>query len=190
MEKSDELLMTAYRQGNDDAFGELLSRHADSLLSFLIRMTGNREQAEDLFQETFMRVHDKAWSFNENRKFKTWLFTIASRIAIDERRKSVRRPITVTLNGIKELPSNPGRSTDPSRETAAQETKEQVQRAINILPEQQRLVVLLSHYHGLTYTEIADTIKCSLSTVKTHMSRALRSLAKHLPDLKGEHACI
>ena len=96
MVNTDKSLIDAHLQGDTTAFGELVRRHGDSLLGYLTRMTGSREQAEDLFQETFKRVHEKADTFRGSR-IKSWLFAIATNVAIDGMRKS-RRLQVVSLN--------------------------------------------------------------------------------------------
>ena len=96
MENTDKSLIDAHRQGDKTAFSELVRRYGDSLLGYLTRMTGSIEQAEDLFQETFKRVHEKADTFRGSR-IKSWLFAIATNVAIDGMRKS-RRLQVVSLN--------------------------------------------------------------------------------------------
>ncbi|MDH4241741.1 MAG: RNA polymerase sigma factor, partial [Phycisphaerae bacterium] len=89
MVKTDKSLIDAHLEGDTTAFGELVRRHGDSLLGYLTQMTGSIEQAEDLFQETFKRVHEKADTFRGSR-IKSWLFAIATNVAIDGMRKSRR----------------------------------------------------------------------------------------------------
>lgn len=190
METNDETLMTAHRAGDPAAFGALVSRYAGPLLGYLMRMVGDRHQAEDLFQEAFSKVHAKRETFRDGAKFKPWLFTIATRMAIDLLRKRQRQPLSVSLDdedvsdGIQRdvLDDAP----DPGAECARKEVKEQVRKAVEMLPERQRAALLLSYYQGLTYPEVAKAMDCSLGTVKTHMSRALKTLAVRLPDVRGE----
>lgn len=190
MERSDEALLTAHRNGDPAAFGELVGRYADSLLGYLVRMIGDRQHAEDLFQDTFLRVHKHAGRFQYDKRFKTWLFTIATRRAIDLLRKRGRRPACISLdddNAAAKLESELHDSSgDPSFCAERSDVKEKVREAVDSLPGQQRAVLLLSYFHGLSYTEVAAALKCSVGTVKTHMSRALKSLAKKLPDMKGD----
>ena len=182
--------MVAHRDGDPAAFGVLVGRYADSLLGYLVRMTGDRQQAEDLFQETFVRVHKHTRHFREEERFKTWLFTIATRRSIDLLRKRGRRPAWLSLdaepattNLAMELCDAAG---DPAWHAERADVKEQVRAAVDSLPSQQRAVLLLAYFHGLSYPEAATALHCSVGTVKTHMSRALKTLAKRLPDMKGE----
>ncbi len=98
MENTDKSLIDAHCQGDGTAFTEIVRRYGDSVLGYLIRMSGSREQAEDLFQETFKRVHEKAHTFRGER-FKSWLFAIATRVAIDNlRRRSRLRLVSLNQN--------------------------------------------------------------------------------------------
>ncbi len=193
MQKTDEDLIAAHVQGDQKAFAELVNRYGKLLLGYLVRISGSREQAEDMFQETFLRVHSKATTFREGSKFKPWLFRIATNISIDGIRKSKRRPVTVPLEGHGDNPGAesdilPSRSPLPDDGAMASERKQIVQGAINALPTRQRAALVLSYYHGLTHKEIAEAMQCAPGTVKTHLSRALVALAKLLPDMEGETA--
>ena len=96
MENTDKSLIEAHCKGDPMAFSELVRRYGDSILGYLMRMSGNHHQAEDLFQETFKRVHEKAHTFRGSQ-FKGWLFTIATNVAIDNLRRR-RRMRVVSLN--------------------------------------------------------------------------------------------
>ena len=193
MVKTDKSLIDAHIKGDTTAFGELVRRYGDSLLGYLTRMTGNREQAEDLFQETFRRVHEKADTFRGSR-IKSWLFAIATNIAIDGMRKSKRLQV-VSLN--KKLDCDDGNceelgavavadnSYEPSQKAIVDEQKEQVRQALELLPARQRATLVLAYYQQLSYPEVAQVLGCSVGTVKTQMYRALKSLANRLPDISG-----
>jgi len=192
MEKSDEMLIDAHCHGDSAAFAELVSRYGNRLLGYLVRMSGSRDQAEDLFQETFRKVHQKARTFRGPR-FKSWLFQIATRVAIDAMRKRKRLP-AVSLNqqldcdadsaqlGAVALADN---SSDPADEAMKAEQTEQVKQAIEMLPAKQRATLVLAYYQQLSYSEVAAVMGCSVGTVKTQMFRALRTLAQRLPDMSG-----
>lgn len=181
MERTDELLMEAYRDGDQSAFPPLVHRYQNLLYGYLMRMVHNSEIAEDCFQETFLRVHRKAHTYRPGAPFKSWLYTIATRIAIDRMRYNARRPQTRSLEY--DDPAQPD-AHDPSEDAARKELKQTVQAAIEQLPPQQRAALVLAYYQGHTYPEVADIMGCSLGTVKTHMSRALKKLSTQLP--KGE----
>lgn len=191
MKKTDKRLIEAHRQGDPSAFGELVRRYGDSVLGYLIRMSGNREIAEDLFQETFKRVHEKAHTFR-GPQFKGWLFRIATRVALDGIRRG-RRTKTVSLNqqldcdnpnseqlGAVALEDN---SCNPSEQALKVERAEQVRRAIQLLPKRQRATLVLAYYQQLSYPDVAEVMGCSVGTVKTQMFRALKTLADKLPEI-------
>jgi RNA polymerase sigma-70 factor (ECF subfamily) len=191
MENTDKSLIDAHCQGDQAAFGELVRRHGKSVLGYLIRMSGNREQAEDLFQETFKRVHEKAYTFR-GPQFKGWLFKIATRVALDGFSQG-KRIKAVSLNqqldcddsnseelGAVALADN---SCNPSEQALKAEQREQVRRAIQLLPEKQRATLILAYYQQLSYPDVAEVLDCSVGTVKTQMFRALRTLADKLPEI-------
>ena len=194
MVNTDKRLIDAHLKGDATAFGELVRRYGDNVLGYLTRMTGSREQAEDLFQETFKRVHEKADTLRGDR-FKPWLFTIATHVAIDGFRRR-RRLQVISLNqkldcadeeseelGAVAVADN---SYDPSQEAIMAERKEQVRQAIELLPEKQRATLVLAYFQQLSYTEVAQVMGCSIGTVKTQMYRALKTLSQRLPDVSRE----
>jgi len=194
MENSDKSLIDAHRKGDKTAFAELLRRYGDSVLGYLMRMTGSRERAEDLFQETFKRVHEKAHTLRGNR-FKPWLFTIATNVAIDGMRRRKRLQV-VSLN--QNLDCAEGRCEElgavavadnryePSQKAIMAEQKEQVRQAVESLPANQRATLVLAYYQQLSYREVAEALGCSIGTVKAQMYRALKTLAQRLPEIGGE----
>ncbi len=193
MENTDKSLIDAHRQGDATAFGELVRRYGDSVLGYLTKMSGSRERAEDLFQETFKRVHEKAHTLRGNH-FKPWLFTIATHVAIDGMRRR-RRLQVVSLNQKLDCADDEGQelgavavadnSYEPSQKAIMTEQKEQVRQALELLPAKQRATLVLAYFQQLTYPEVAQVLSCSVGTVKTQMYRALKTLAHRLPDISG-----
>ncbi len=193
MVKTDKSLIDAHLEGDATAFGELVRRYGDNVLGYLTRMTGSREQAEDLFQETFKRVHEKADTFRGTR-IKSWLFAIATNVAIDGMRKSKRMQV-VSLNQKFDCDDEESQdlsavavadnSYEPSQKAIMAEQKEQVRQALEQLPARQRATLVLAYYQQLSYPEVAQVLGCSVGTVKTQMYRALKSLAQRLPDISG-----
>ncbi len=193
MVKTDKSLIDAHLKGDTAAFGEIVRRYGDSLLGYLTRMTGSREQAEDLFQETFKRVYKKADTFRGTR-IKSWLFSIATNAAIDGMRRRKRLQV-VSLNQKLDCDDEEGQefgvvavadnSYEPSQRAIMAEQKEQVRQALEQLPARQRATLVLAYYQQLSYPEVAQVLGCSVGTVKTQMYRALKSLAQRLPDISG-----
>ena len=193
MEETDKNLIDAHLQGDPMAFGELVRRYGDSLLGYLTKICRNREQAKDLFQETFKRVHEKAHTLRSNQ-FKSWLYTIATRVAMDGLRKdnrvrmvSLSQSVGCDGDNCPELGAVAAAADcdDPSQEASKAEQKELVRRAVESLPDRQRVTLVLAYYQGLSYREVATALDCSIGTVKTQMFRALRTLAQRLPDISG-----
>jgi RNA polymerase sigma-70 factor (ECF subfamily) len=191
MENIDRSLIDAHLKGNTTAFGEIVRRYGDSVLGYLIYMTGNKEQAEDLFQETFKRVHEKAHTFRGGR-LKSWLFKIATRITIDHARRRCRLKM-ISMNQNTDCNNHNSERMDavaiadnshnPSGEIIKIEQIEQVRQAIQSLPDKQRVTLVLAYYQQLSYPEVAQAMGCTTGTVKTQMFRALRTLARRLPDI-------
>lgn len=190
MRSSDKSLIEAHLRGNKTAFEQLVRRHGGSLLGYLTRLTGNQAQAEDVFQETFRRVHEKAHTLR-GTGFKSWLFRIATNAAMDGmRRRNAMR--TISLNQGQDCPGGCGSSVDlavadsgcePSRQAVLAETRQQVRSCIDSLPDKQRTTLVLAYYEQLSYSQVAEIMNCSVGTVKTQMYRALKKLAQKLPEL-------
>ena len=190
MENTDKSLIEAHCKGDPTAFGEIVRRYGNGVLGYLIRMTGNREQAEDLFQETFQRVHQKSHTLRGN-EFKSWLYKIATNAALDGLRKKIRvnsREKKINFadsdgekNATVVLADN---SHNPSVELEKAEQVEQVRQAVVSLPDRQRATLVLAYYQQLSYRDVALALGCSVGTVKTQMYRALRTLAQKLPEIE------
>ena len=180
IEETDERLMAKYQQGDSSALEALVRRHATPLLGYLTRLTSNRAAAEDLFQETFLRVHVKASSFRLDGKFKSWLFAIASHLAMDHLRK---KPL---LHNDDELEQQVDPAPNATQSLSQEERKKQVQSALQQLPDRQRTALTLAYFEELPYAEVAGVMGCSVGSVKTHVSRALHTLARLLPNPSGD----
>ena len=199
MDPSDEALIGAHLKGDAGAFAQIMRRYADLLLGYLTGMTSDRQLAEDLFQETFERVHQKAHAYQGRGKFKSWLFSIATNLAIDGLRKRKREPkmVSITHNSDNTtygctdggcLALVQDRDANPYEAAVLDEKKAQVRQALDRLPPRQRATLILAYYQGRTYREVAEILDCSLGTVKAQMYRALRTLASLLPDMAGGDA--
>ena len=186
MELSDEQLMKAYQDGDEAAIETLIRRYAGYLLGYLTKMTRNRTLAEDLFQETFFRIHKKADTYQGKGSFKSWMMSIATRAAIDAMRKNKRRPITVSMDAQSDDTSPltaflPDDQPTPAEITSHSDQRHAVRLAIERLPDQQRSIVTLAYFEDMKYRHIAEILNCSVGTVKKQMARAVKSLARLLP---------
>ena len=127
-----------------------------------------------------MRVHLKAASFKPNGHFKSWLYSIASHLAVDHARK--KKPAVENPELLDEIPDS---GPDAIESFSREERKKQVQAALQQLPDRQRAALMLSYFEGLPYAQVATAMGCSVGSVKTHVSRALHTLARVLPNPTG-----
>ncbi len=179
VEPSDDELFERYRKGDAAAFERLLSRHQSTLFGFLVRLAGNRALAEDLFQETWMRVVRESHRYRAEQKFSHWLFTIANRLAIDELRRR-KRWNTVSVDDDEAAVTLPDHGPSAADETDRRRTLSRVEAAMDTLPPPLRQVFLLREHGGVSFKEIAAMTGAPLGTVLWRMSAALKHLRKEL----------
>jgi RNA polymerase sigma-70 factor (ECF subfamily) len=179
--ESDERLMLRFQAGDVPAFEELVRRHRTPVFSFLVRLTGDRARAEDLCQETFLRVVHAARGWEPRAPFRTWLFAVARNQAFDEaRRRAFRRT---------ERLDDPARAAEPSGDPGPDRAAEgsllrpKLEAALAALPEEQREVFLLREHAGLRFAEIAEVTGVPENTVKSRMRYALEALRARLEAL-------
>src|SRR3954454_6644841 len=171
-ERTDEELLAAYQQGDPAAFEALVCRYRAILFTFLVRMLGNREKAEDLAQETFLRTVKGAQAWEHRARFQTWLFTIARNLCVDQaRRDRFRRADSLDAEGPDGEPamveSVPGDAIDPSRGAESARLRPLLQRALLSLPAEQREVFVLREQAGVPFREIAEIQGVNENTVKS-----------------------
>jgi RNA polymerase sigma-70 factor (ECF subfamily) len=162
--------------GDRAAFGQLMHRYAGAVYNLAYRMLGNAEDAEDASQEIFLRAYTRLASFDRERRFATWLLSIASNYCIDRLRR--RRFAWVTLDDV--AFSLPSAERGPERSALEHEQQVAVQQALARLPDNYRLVTVLRYWHDLSYDEIAQVTGLTESAVKTRLHRARHMLAKAL----------
>lgn len=162
--------------GDHQAFGQLMYRYSGAVYSMAYRMLGNAQDAEDAAQEIFLRAYTRLDSFDRTRRFSTWLLSIASNYCIDRLRR--RRFSWLTLDDVAFwMPTN---EAGPERKALDRERQDTVQRALQRLPENYRLVTLLRYWHDMSYDEIAQVTHLTESTIKTRLHRARHMLADTL----------
>lgn len=184
-----EALLEKARRGDERAFAALLRLHQDRIFDLLVRMLGDRAEAEDVTQEVFLSFHKALPGFRGDAKISTWLFRIAKNHCLNRIKYLGRRggDRHVAL----EVADDPARGEGPEPPDRALERRrrdEQVQAAIATLPEEQRLVVVLRDIEGLDYEEIAEVLEQPLGTVKSRLHRGRLALAKKLAGVAGENA--
>lgn len=181
--------MVAFAEGDGDAFRSLYERHAKPLVNFFYKMCYDRAAAEDFAQETFLRIIRHAAAYRPEASFKTFLYTVARNLWIDQHRSRKTAPKTVsadvrsneegaTLGELVPSPEEPVTKRVEDREAAAL-----VQAALEALPEPQRLVFVMAEAQGLKYGEIAAVLGVPVGTVKSRMNAAvtrLRGLLGHV----------
>lgn len=180
--------MLEVRNDSAAAFEELVTRYQSRLVNILRHLVGNREQAEDLAQEVFLRVYRSRKTYEPGAKFSTWLFTIANHVASNALRDRFRRrEITLKTHDSGPLGARPiERSLQassgqmPARQLAKAEMREIVRMSLDSLSERQRMAVLLSKFEGLSYAEIAEVMNISPPALKSLLSRARENLREIL----------
>jgi RNA polymerase sigma-70 factor (ECF subfamily) len=181
--ETDEQLMAQVAQSGREALGILLRRYASPLLTFIRRMIGDRHRSEELFQEVFLAVWTERRRYQFPRPFRAWLYGIA----LNRCRNEFRRRRSYLAAPADSLPLLVAAGMGSPSETAvATETAAIVQAAVQRLPEQQRMVVVLRVWNGLPYFEIANILERTESTVRSEMFHALASLRRFLePRLRS-----
>jgi len=189
---TDEVLLTAYREGDSGAFETLLGRYRGPIFNFLLRSVRDRGRAEELYQDVWMKVIERCDKFRGDAKFSTWLYTIARNQCIDHQRKmkfrghaSLDATEPTTGQSIGERVSNFGPSTEQLAVGGV--VRERIARAVEALPEEQREVFLLRQLEGLAFREISELVGVPANTVKSRMRYALERLQKALSDLEEPH---
>jgi RNA polymerase sigma-70 factor, ECF subfamily len=183
--RTDEQLLDDYRQGDKPAFASLVSRYQRELYHFLVRFLGNRASAEDVFQETFLQVHQSAEQFDPQRRFRPWLFTIAANKARDLIRSQARRPTNPLQATIAPGDNESGEFIDlmqsaaevPGEPMEKQELQQQVQQTVSTMPEHLREILLLSYFHQFPYKQISEILDIPLGTVKSRLHAAVAHFA-------------
>ena len=174
-DQSDEALFVRYReQGDLEAFARLYDRYATPVYRFLVRLLRDSAAAEDVTQHAFLRVHEGRHSFDERRSFRTWIFTIARRLAANW----MERHGSSGGEDLDEELADPLPS--PDRRAVARDEARAVERALRTLATEDAEVLLLSRYEDLSYEEIGGVVGCSPDAAKMRVHRALKRLAERI----------
>jgi RNA polymerase sigma-70 factor (ECF subfamily) len=183
--RTDEELLESYRNGNKPSFALLVERYQRELFHFLVRFLGDRAAAEDVFQETFLQVHQSAEQFDLQRRFRPWLFTIAANKARDLMRSMARRPANPLQASISPGDEESGQFIDlmesavnlPSAPMEKREMQAIVHGTVMGMPEHLREILLLSYFHQFPYKQISDILNIPLGTVKSRLHAAVAYFA-------------
>lgn len=182
----DAELMLRVRAGDETSFALLLERHRGQVIHFLFRMVQNPAVSEELAQEVFLRVYKSRATYEPTAKFTTWLFRIATHLALNFIRDGRKEKGQESLN--EELLDGTERQVADRRQTVEQELVSEVRvrevrEAIGRLPEKQRAAVIMHKYQDLGYSQIAEVLKCSESAVKSLLFRAYETLRARLAHM-------
>lgn len=188
-ELSDSELVAAHLEGHPGAFTELYDRYRDRLVHFIGRKTGDRDRAEDLVQEAFIRVTRHLHRFDQTKKFSTWIYTICSNLAKNELRNRSRSPLVLfqKLTTHWEPDHRPLQFEDgtarPDDQYRKRYLQQIVEQTVEELPEHHKLVFRLRELEGKSYEEIAEITGVNLGTVKSRLHRARTSFAELIEPL-------
>ena len=188
-DEADEALMARYQNGEVRAFEVLMNRHRRPVHNYIFRFVGNIARAEELVQDTFIRVIKASARYKPTAKFTTWLYTIARNICTDESRRAIHRR-TKSLDATFGNTDDGGTlldvigsdGIDPERKAASKEIRDKLEAALSEMAEEQREVFLLREFSGLAFKDIAEVVGASENTVKSRMRYALEKLRSELAD--------
>jgi RNA polymerase sigma-70 factor, ECF subfamily len=179
---TDEELVARSIGGDNDSFNELILRWERPIYALAYRTIGREEDARDVCQETFLRAFRGLPGFRGQAKFSSWLYRIALNLCRDWVRREVRTPVVQAPEDVDlmdlAVQAEPSESIEDL--VARKDVTRAVERAMALLPEEQRTAIVLKEYHGLTFQEIADLVGCPLSTVKTRLYQGLAVLRREL----------
>ena len=178
MPSDEELMIKVREEGDERAFELLVQRHRKPILNFVYRFMGNREAAEDLSQDVFLRLWANASTYLPVAKFTTFLYTIAKNLCLNALAKSGNAPAMQPLDGDV-VPTG-----SPEREAMNREIGDRIEEAVGKLSPEHRLIFILTEYHGYSYQEVAAIAQCPVGTVASRKNTAVRQLRQRLAPLK------
>ena len=185
---SDEKLVQLFLSGDDTAFSALVERYKYPIFQFILLKVKNRETASDLTQDVFVKLFHVADQYKQTGKFHSWLIRIAQNICIDFFRKNQRKKLVRLPKNPEEMDIQPHLSLSEQAmspmnaedEFERKEIQLLLKEAIDQLPEEQREAIILCHYHGLPYRDIAEIQECPSGTVKSRIHHALLKIKNYL----------
>lgn len=182
--KTDQELVREYLTGSENALEHLITRHKEKVFTSIIIFTKDRYLAEDLFQDTFIKVINKlkAGKYKEEGKFLPWVMRISYNICIDHYRKTKRSPKVVNTEGFDIFDILPLSQESPEQLMMGNQSKDKVRKLLEELPEEQKEVVLLRHYFDFSFKEIAELTGVSINTALGRMRYSLINLRKVIEE--------
>lgn len=185
MEERDEVLIGRVAGGDVSSLRTLYERYRGRLMTYAYYALGNRAQAEDVLQETFIRAFRHARDFDPGRRFSSWIYTIAANLCRDEMRRTMRRRAW----GLRDLPETavaeaPAAGPSPRAGAAGREFRERLLSELAALPPEQREVIALRFLESMSYAEIAEAVGCPLGTVQSRLHAAVKALRARLGEYR------
>lgn len=192
---TDEQILIRYRQtGDREIFAQLVYRYERELYTYLRRYLGDAEMAEDAFQATFLQVHLKCEQFQADRRFRPWLYTIATNQAIDAKRRNKRHVMVSLDQSVEGEDDDIGRlvsllesqELNPADTAQIGERSQLMQQTLDQLPESMHAVIHLVYYQGMKYREAAEVLQVPVGTVKSRLHAAIAKLTEVWSDNHAE----
>ena len=184
----DDLLMVRIQEGDARAFRELMDRHQGPLIGFFFRNTRDAQMAEDLAQDTLLRVYDQSWDYLPQGRFRGWMYRIGRNLLIDNVRKQSHDALIRAVKGHHEsdqadaMARIAGEVLPPEVHAGHRELARIVDELLEEIPDEQRLTFTLHHYAGLSLPEVAQAMDTSLPTTKSRLRLAREKLQEKLLD--------
>ncbi len=186
VDADEQALLERIRNGDESGFEQLVKQHTGKIVGLAWRLVGNQEEAEDLAQEAFLRLHRSLPEFRGDSRISTWLYRTTTRLAIDHlRRERIKRKLFFFRQDNEapdpvELASDT--RSDPGRDLLAREAMRSLRKSLGKLSSRQQVIFTLRHYEGLALKEIAEHLGLETGTVKAHLHRAVTQLRRDLAD--------
>ena len=181
---TDNQLVAAFQQGNNNALEVLITRHKDKIFTSILILTKDKYMAEDLFQDVFIKIIDtlRSKKYNEEGKFLPWALRVTHNLVVDHFRKVNRKPTIITSDkqDIFEMINVVEEGVD--RTMIRTQSQERMRKVVDMLPEEQREVIVLRHFADLSFKEIAEITNCSINTALGRMRYGLMNLRKLMTE--------
>jgi RNA polymerase sigma-70 factor (ECF subfamily) len=190
VDADEQALLERIRNGDDSGFEQIVKMHTGKIIGLAWRLVGNREEAEDLAQEAFLRLHRSLPEFRGESRISTWLYRTTTRLAIDHlRRERIKRKLFFFRPDDETPdPTDLARDTrnDPGRDLVNREAMKSLRRSLGKLSSRQQVIFTLRHYEGLSLKEIAEHLDLEIGTVKAHLHRAVTQMRRDLAEYREE----
>ena len=176
--EEESILIRRTLAGDEEAFTRLVEAYQNSIYNLAYRMLGDAAEAEDAAQETFLRLYTRLGTYDPEKKFSSWVLSIASHYCIDRLRR--RKYTQVSLDDIVSWRWLPSKDVAPEEKTLREEQKDEIRDLLDELPPHYRAAMILRYWHEMSYDEIAGTLEVTESTIKSRLHRARKMMAERV----------